>query len=489
MQRIRPFLFWLFVALFFATTALVLFYTFGYRFSTSRGIFIYTGSITVSANPSTVSILLDGEPVPPNRLGLVNRSSHIPGIGPGEHFLSVTAPGYSTWEKKVVVESGLSTEFWNVLLGKTDPQPETAAESASAMRAYPSPKNSLIALAKNTGGEFSLDVYNTNNQSGKQVFSLPNATLLGEDEDGVEWSPDAEKLFIPVRQDGQIRYFVVDAETLVSSELTTLTPDGKRKYLRWQPGQKHVLFLVDQGVLSLIDTESETLAPERVRAEVATYDLSGQFLYILTKSGLVFRTLADSPTDDARQVTTAPLPVAEDGNPTLGVYDADRIAFLDKRSGVLSLYNNRPDGGPTLSTLLPEGGRGMQFSDDGKKLLYFTENEVNVSFLREWEVQPVREAGMTLQVARLSQPISFVQWTRDYEHVLYAVGGSVKVIELDSRDRRNIFDLINFEKTPLQILSRFEQNQVYFIEDKADAERGLRLLQFPEPQTFLGFSQ
>jgi hypothetical protein len=487
MQTLRPFIFWSFVALFFLTAALVLFYTFGYRFSTSRGIFIYTGSITVNSNPSTVSITLDGKPVPENRLGFINRSTHIPGIPPGEHFISVTAPGYTTWEKKAVVESGLSTEFWNVLLGKTDPTVETLAETTGAVRAYPSPKAGVVALAKKVGDEFSLLVYQTDRGRGEQVFSLAGAELLSEDEDGLEWSPDGKRVLVPLRQGGAIHYYVVDVETTASFELSGLTEDGRRKYLRWLPQKKHDLFYINEGTLYELDTDAPDTPPVLRRKDLVAYDLSGGFLYLLASNGIVSRVPIDTPdTQDARQITTAPVPVAPESNFVLTAYDDNRLAVLEKKSGVLTLYNQEP-GLETRTVLLPEGARGMQFSDDGKKLLYFTEHEINVVFLRDWEVQPVRQAGMTLQVARLSDPVRFVQWTRDYEHVLFDQNGTVKVAELDNRDRRNIFDLAHFGHTPRQILSRFEENNVYFIEDRDTDERTLRVIQFPSPENFLGF--
>jgi len=62
LDRLHKLVFWAFLVLFLATSASILFFTFGYRFSFDRGIFIYTGSVTIKSNPRAVGISLDGSP-------------------------------------------------------------------------------------------------------------------------------------------------------------------------------------------------------------------------------------------------------------------------------------------------------------------------------------------------------------------------------------------------------------------------------------------
>ncbi|OGI21271.1 MAG: hypothetical protein A2808_01205 [Candidatus Moranbacteria bacterium RIFCSPHIGHO2_01_FULL_55_24] len=493
MQRFRPLIFLLFVAFFFITAALVLFYTFGYRFSPERGVFVYTGSITVDSNPQSVSISLDGVNVPENRLGILNSSAHIPGLPPGEHFVEVTAPGYTTWQKKAVVESGRSTEFWNVLLTPQNPEHITLPGTASAIKAYPSPDRNILAIVKKHAGELTLDVYDTSKLSGEQVFSLPNGELLPDRDDGIEWSSDGERILIPLLENGERRYFVVDVGTKASFELPRLTKDNQRKYARWHPRDRNILFYLNEEKLYQFDVSQPEGEAALVRENIETYDISSQYLYVLNASnGIVSRLpISAKPDTSATQVTTAPIALASDGSYSLVVYDDTRLVILESTLGAFWLYNNLGNAASIspMREVLPSGVRGTQFSDDGKKVLYYTDTEISVVFLREWEVQPVREADSTFQIVRFSQPLQFAQWTKDYEHVLFALGGSVKVAELDNRDRRNILDLINFEKPPLQILSQFQDNALYFAEEKPEGQDVLMYIQFPEPTGFLGFGQ
>jgi hypothetical protein len=142
-RHLRRIFFWTFTILFFITAPTVTVYALGYRFNFERGIFIYTGSITLKANPSVVDIVIDGKKGEGN-IDRINNSYHIGGLKPGEHFIQISAPGYNTWSKKAIVSSGLSTEFWNVLLTRTGYE-ETPYPVANAQKAFPAPKSTLLA--------------------------------------------------------------------------------------------------------------------------------------------------------------------------------------------------------------------------------------------------------------------------------------------------------------------------------------------------------
>ena len=72
LSRFRSFIFWTFTLSFFVTASLLIFYAFGYRYSLERGIFVYSGSITVSSLPKTVDLEIDGELLPSSRYGILN---------------------------------------------------------------------------------------------------------------------------------------------------------------------------------------------------------------------------------------------------------------------------------------------------------------------------------------------------------------------------------------------------------------------------------
>ena len=489
MQRFRFLFFLAFFFVFILTVSSVVLYAFGYRFSLARGIFIYTGSITLKSNPQAIEIRIDGETIPKKRLGLLNNSFHVPGLAPGEHFVEVTDPGYSTWQKKATVESGRSTEFWNVLLAKTEPSQETVPSTAFTEKMYPSPRNNEFAVVKKHGTELTIDVVNVGNGSNEQVFSLENANLLPEGEESIKWSPDALLLLVPVEQNGLRKYAIVNTHTKDTRFLETLNQSAAIRSPRWDPIARDFLFYINGNSLFHIDTATPLAPPILVKENIRAYDISGKNAYFISQeSGIVYRTSSDTQSEGSIQITTAPILLTPTGAYSLVVYDEKRLVILERNEGTLFVFNNAAETGPVgLKELTSSGVKGTQFSDDGKKLLYFTGSEISAYFLREWEVQPVREPDTTTQVARFSTPLSNVQWTKDYEHILFSLSGSVKVIELDNRDRRNLLDIVTFPEPVAQIVSRFPENRLYFVGSGNAENDRLTFIDFPEAPNLFGF--
>ena len=95
MQRIsKRIFFWILVAFFFATTPLIILYSLGYRFNTQRGVFVFTGSLSIKSNPQNVEVYIDQQ-LKNKSLNRLNNSYHIGGIKPGEHLVEVKASGFS----------------------------------------------------------------------------------------------------------------------------------------------------------------------------------------------------------------------------------------------------------------------------------------------------------------------------------------------------------------------------------------------------------
>ncbi len=479
----RPTVFWLFVLGFFVSVTLVLFYTYGYRFSPTRGIFVYTGSLTIDANPDAISIKINGEQVPDNRLGVLNKASHIAGLTPGEYQVEVSAPGYQIWQKKVIIESGKSTEFWNVLLTKATPEAIPMTDTEGAVRAFPAPKKNIIALAREKNNELTLTTYDTDAVTGKQIFSLPDAHLLDIQSDGIEWSPESEKIIIPLEHTGKREYYVVDVETTASTLLTQFDANTPhRKFTRWHPRERATLLYLDNQTLYQVDTRNTDWVPQMMYSNVVSYDISSGNAYTLTPNGIIMKFPLDSSdylAEKGLQVTTSPITINGESEYFVVMYDDSRISLLETKTGTFWLYNKENSGEMSkVATSI----RGTQFSDDGKKLLYYSDSDISVVYLRDWEVQPIRLMGTHQQIIRLAGQLSQVQWTKDYEHIFYTNGNQIQYAELDNRDYRNIGNFLTLKESPLQLFSRFEEDRVYVI-----SKDGLAAYDFPEAPTLFGF--
>ncbi len=470
--------------MFFVTATTVSLYTFGYRFSLERGIFIYTGSISIQSNPATVDITIDGKLIPQKSLGVLNNSIHIPGLTPGEHFIEVSAPGYHAWTKKAVVQSGLSTEFWNVLLTKEQYTSVTLSDTEDVVKLFRAPKDKLFAVVKKNGDTYSINTLNTETNENREIFSTSDALLPIEDKENIEWTPESTKIITPLLRENNRTYAIVDVETKEVQDLNTFTNlNTPLRAPRWDPSSRNFLFFLTESNLYRVNTGSAKGEPILVEKNVQSYDLSNKYIYYLSDTGVVFRISIGQNNSEPTQITFTPAPIDTNADYALIVYDENRLTILERSAGKLFLFNRVAT--KQLQEMGP-GIRGTQFSDDGKKVLFFTDNEISVYFNTPWEVQPVRAVDTIAQIARFSTPIKHVQWTKDYEHVLFSLFGAIKIIELDNRDRRNIADFAHFSESPLQILSRFEENQIYFVRADIQNSNTVETTDFPQATGLFG---
>lgn len=488
LHRLHNILFWILLACFLGTTGSILFFTFGYRFSFERGIFVYTGSVTIKSNPRDVRIMVDGKPFPENRISTVNRTLHLTGLRPGTHLLRVEADGFRSWEKKIDIRSGVSTEFWNIVL------PRETYERASLLegglrKAFFSPFEHKFAIAAEEEGIMKIVVLDRDSEKSETVFASGDYVFDADSPENIEWSPDGKRLLVPVRDRENARtILLIDLDDGESVDFRTLSDMPEPREARWDPTDNRAFFaLSEDSLIRVIPTEKS--AEERVEVlekNVAAYDLSGWTAYFLRTDGDTVFHAAIGGRNFEPVALPVPIPGAGDFLlPKLAAYDEKRVAVYD-RGGSGYLMN---DDGELVPSVIPLGSgmRGVQFSDDGKKLLFFTGNEISVAFTRDWEMQPNRESGEVVQIARFSAPVSHVQWSRDYEHVLFVTDHEIRITELDHRDRRNILTVASFGDDQVsQLLPDFGEGRIYTVSGRDTGKTAFSYIIFPEPAGFFG---
>ena len=415
-QISKTIFFWTLVVLFWLTAAIIIGYAFGYRFNPQKGIFIYGGAVTIKTTPQEVDVYLDGILMPSKSFNRLNNSYHINGIYPGNYLLEVKAPNYQTWSKKISVHSGISTEFWNVTLTQNSYAREDF-ESPGIQKFFISPRKNLAAFSQQIENDFMVKIFDPGTLEINQVFLANDHVFTNDNKENIEWSPQAHRIIIPSikNENEEKNYFIVTLDTAETVSLKEITNDNNLTHARWDPKNKNVMFYMSDDNLYRIDLD----APQEkkiVASHIASYDLTPKALfYFQLPEGIVYQTSFDG-TDSPLQVTTSAPEKMDDNSYQIIVYDEDRIVFLNKNN-TLFIYNKGLDG--TYFRELSNDALGSQFSDDGKKLLFWNNHEISTYFVRKWEVQPIRNENELMPITKFSDQIENVQWTRDYEHVLF----------------------------------------------------------------------
>ncbi len=472
--------FWTLVALFWLISAIIIGYAFGYRFSLEKGIFIYGGSITVKISPENANVYLNGV-LSSGSFSFLNNSYHISGIKPGKYFLEVKADGYQDWSKNIVVHSGVSTELWNIFLVENSYERENYA-SAGIGKFFIFPQDNLAAFSEQIEEKFAVKVLDLKSKEVQSVFSSDEYVFTDDDNENIEWSQQSHRLIIPVLKNGQKNYFIADLEKNQEAlDLKNVLQLDNLSRVRWDPKNKDTIFCMSENNLYRIDLNN-IQDKKIVAGNVASYDLSQKGLfYFRLPEGIVYRTSLDTFESPAQITYSAPDNMSDNSYKII-VYDEDRITFLNKNRD-LYIYNKGQE--KTSLKKLASGANGSQFSDDGKKLLYWTDNEIFTYFARVWDLQPMMAEDENMSITRLSSPIKNVQWTRDYEHVLFVNENKAKIIEIDNRDHRNMMDVLMINSDKPQLVDNFKDGKLYFTDKNEQDQNILYSIEFPRQTSLL----
>jgi hypothetical protein len=478
----RRLLFWALFILFFAVSPLVIYYSQGFRYDKYRGIFIHSGSITVKSIPTSVKIYLNEELQPTKSLDIINNSITLNGLRPGSYNLKLSADGYQDWEKKIEVHSGVSTEFWNVVLLPINAKLQDLNVS-NVGRFFPSPFGKRIAYIGLNNSQFqiwSLDI----KQNEPQAIYTGNDLSFPDDKlENLEWNFKESYIVSPVLKNGKKDYLIasadMDLDPFFLSETTRLTELQKA---RWSPEEKGVTYFLaksaDKPFSSLYKIDVSQKKTDLVLEDVQAFDFSSNSIYFIQSNNMLYS--AGLSGENISQIT--PFQFAEDSlgqDPRLIVFDEDRQALVTKE-GKLFVHNRDIE-----DDILNLGDNivGVQFSDDGKKMLFWSKNELNALYLRKWETQPTREENEVQQVIRFSSPIDNVFWYRDYENVFFSNQGKIKMIGLDPRDRRVSMEVYNNSLTEFPAAYDSGNGRYFFVRE-VEGRKILDYIDIPEKTGF-----
>lgn len=477
-KHIRKILFWFIFLLFLVTTPVAVLYSQGYRFDQNRMIFVHSGSITLKPLPTSVNVFVDGKPQSTNNLDIINNSVTVGGLRPGNYQLRVASDGYGSWEKNVEVHSGLSTEFWNIVLIPDNPELKEI-ESQNVSRFFPSPFGKKVAYIENLENSLNLWIIDFKKNEKQLVYSKKNISAYDDQFENIEWNFKEDLFLAPVLKDSRKDYIIASAsgefEPYYLSEISALKNMDKA---RWSPKEKNVFYFLakedGEEKSNLYRINLDEKKPFLVLPEVVTYDFSQKSIYYLEESNILFK--SDLEGGNATQINNNQLmdqPAGEKAR--LIVYDEDRQALISQE-GDLFVHNN---GSQDLFRKVASSVQGVQFSDDGKKLLFWGNNEISTMFLRKWEVQPYRDENEIQTIIRVSSPLENVFWYRDYEHIFFSVKNKIKLLELDPRDRRICSDVLENNLDDFPATYDAGNGYYYFLKD-SNGDKKIFYFSLPE---------
>jgi hypothetical protein len=467
-------------------TALVLFFVFGYQHDFARRIFIHTGSISIKSNPRDISIHINDKAPKAKLINIINNSYYIRGLRPKTYSVAVMADGFRTWYKEAAVHSGITTEFWNVLLLRNE-YPRASYTITDVDDFFPAPEENLFACTKQLGRTQTVQVFDTKKNTITNTFLFTQSQFTTNAQENIEWSPRSTEMIIPIErinEDDIIEkdYSIAYTKDNTHYNLSDFIELDDLQFVRWDPKEKNVIYFLSQNTLwraALNFPSSRPIVTEAVASDVLAYDFADDGLYVLTDLYEVWHD-HDTRGEEFKKLTQFDIH-STPKRLRLDAYDTHRIIMIDDETRDLYLYNK---GDHNIYTKkLEQNIIGAHFSDDGKKLLFYSPFEIFIYFTRDWDSQPIRREDTTYPIVRFSQLIDNVHFEKNYEHVIFTVSNEIKIAELDYRGNRNIDTIININDDQTNVINKHKMNRLYFVESYDDHSRALRSIEFPEKET------
>lgn len=487
-----------FIILFVMTAPVIVLFATGYRFDSQAGIFVHSGSVTIKSWPRDVDIFLDGKKQDAKKLSNINNAYTINGVRPGHYSLRCEKEGYTGWEKDIDVHSGISTEFWNVILFPREFQTNTYSTGAID-QFFLSPRNNHeIVYFENRPDSRSVSLLDTENNESQEIFSTKEYAFLEKTKrENIEWSSDKKRIMIPLEdKNGQKQYVIARASKDALNEITYLDQVFSEIFPNAQPIFYKVRWMFDKNDEIVILTENHELYylylsdPNKsfvIDKNVSGFDFAGNRIYYSQLPNNLVWEIKDNDRSTKRQITNISASSGEDEFLELFAYDEYRVAIINKDKQ-LFVFNEEKEKGEKTMSEIGSPVESVQFSDDGKKLLYWTGNEIWNLMLRDWEVQPTRKKGDRFMITRFAQPIKNVQWMDNYENIIFSVGDTVKSVELDDRSEINMIDVAKTNK-PIEEKNLIydKENQVLYFQNEIDGNMRIQSELLIDKGGFLGF--
>lgn len=145
-RKARHILFAIAVLIFLFIGYIAILYAQGYKYSLNKGRFIRTGAIYLKSN-TNARIYIDDKLV--GETSFLGNTFSKSGLLPKQYTIRLTRDGYTSWQKKIIVQEGFVSDFSNILIVPESEEEITGIVAEVDSFFYSTPISSLsIALSK-----------------------------------------------------------------------------------------------------------------------------------------------------------------------------------------------------------------------------------------------------------------------------------------------------------------------------------------------------
>ena len=410
-KKTRTILFLICLFLFILIAPSVIFYSQGYRIDINPpagGIKITkTGGLFLKIVPKQVEVFVDGKLK--KKTDFFFGSALIENLLPKKYKIQIKKEGYYLWEKNLEIKEKEVAEVKNIVLIQENPNFSILTKEVKDF--WVSPDERKIILFEENEKGWGLKLFDLERNIKSHLIDEKDISREKVELFDLEFSSDSKEIFLEVGMEEQIKHFIL---------------------------------AIDKIPPVLAESE-EPLSPFE---NTLTYKTVGQDIYHLNNLGHLFK--------NEGELTEKLFPVKLETEYTLEIFQD--FVFLGEGQ---ILYQFNLDSKSFEKFFEPI--KDLKISPDYKKIVYFSNYEIWILFLKETSAQPQRKARDKLFLIRLSEQIKDCFWF-DSNYLVFNAGNNLKIAEIDDRDRINVVEIVKFENP--KIFWNQNDKKLYVLSDE-----------------------
>jgi len=392
-KRIRKILFLICLIIFLLAAPVIILYFQGYRFDFEKKSLTKTGGLFLKVMPKQVEIYINDKLV--KKTDWFFGSTLIENLLPKKYKIGIKKEGFYPWEKTLEIKEKEVTEVKNLILFPKNLDFQILTTNLKNFLFSPSGKE-IVLLEKGEEEGWALKLYDLEKNVKSHLIEEKDIYSKGAVLLNLEFSEDSKEIYLNVEIGGEEeRVFALNLEKIPPSL-------------------------------------SEKKIPPLSENVIASQNFNGKNYY-LDSFGHLF--------EGEEKLTQNPFSIKPETEYQLNIF-SDYI-FL-RESENLYLFNTEQGSFEKFFEKIND----LKISPDNKKLVFFSDSEIWVLFLKEKWDQPTKKAGEKLLITRLSEKIGDVFWLNS-NYLIFNNGDKIRISEIDDRDRINIIDIAEFNNPKL----------------------------------------
>lgn len=397
-----------FIALFIIIAPILIFYVLGYRYNWTNRNIEKNGALYIKSYPSGAEIYIDDRKIKPKT------PTQVVEISSGKYEVTVKKDKYLPWTKKLEIYSGNTTFAEDIVLFLEN-QEKTPLSTGSKHWIINKQKSQYAHLDPEN------NIYVTNIEQGKTLLVFK----FDQNYELTDWSPNNAEILLRLAE----KYFIFNLDQK-KIQATSITEADK---ILWDNNDANLIWY--QKNSRLYRHYRSTLASDDLSIDssiaIVDFDLTGDYLLTLanTDKGHQFQKIKKinlNLTDSIDNLNQG----------SLKAWQADdELVIFGLGSG---LYVKKIDQDPII---IPHTIADIH----DERILYTNGYETSLyNFKKDWSAL----------IDRSSQIVSDVLWHPNGSYFLSESNDQTYITEIDGRDKRNIFSLL---ENPLKKLYLFNK--------------------------------